>query len=200
MKETLEKHSSTQNTVISTTVNNPVIFCNFGHEDMTHVTRDSVLRQIVDNTGPRTALQGILNLIYFKEGSHNSNETFLIADDGQAYERASIIVGGRPVTIHKPVVDSNALVETVCYKGVNIMDDAFNKNDVYNGKYYMRGSLEKNLGDERVDEYDDFISDATNSMYSKVAKEDPELCALKDALLAETRDNINVKQVHMIVA
>ena len=62
------------------------------------------------------------------------------------------------------------------------MDDAFNKNEIHRGQYYMREDLEKSMGDERVDEYDDFISDATNSIYSSIAKCDPDLCAFKDSL------------------
>ena len=178
-------------TTTTTTVNNntlnfqPQIFCNFGHEDMSHVTQDKVRKQIIDNT-PRDALQCIVNLLY-SSSQPCDNETFIIDEDGNAYERSTVTVRGKSRIVFKPVSDSNALVETVCYKGVNIMDDAFNKNDVFKGRFFMRNSLEKSLGEERVDEYDEFLSDATNHLYSPVAINDPVLCALKDSIVEETR-------------
>lgn len=166
-------------------INKTVNICVFGKEDLSHVTKEAMLQCFTRNSqDPYKALQDIVALVYFR----NRHPAFLIDGvDGDAwYLEKTVECGGHilPIFAKKP---AQSLVKEVCFKGVDIMDDAYNKNSA---EYYVLPELEKQMVDDDVERYADFIQDASTLQLSSYYNED--LAEIESKLMSDTAETIHV--------
>lgn len=161
-----------------------------GKEDLSHLNKDNVLRCFVENSqDPRKALQAIVRLVYYREGSQKVPRrfpvSFFIDEHGAAWVcEKHVRAAGQPIPIYHEMPKAS-LVSTVCFTGISIMYDAYRNNKA---PVYVLPAMQELMEEEAVDKYGDFIRDAVSTRRSTYM--DDNLVAFKEQILDETEKSI----------
>lgn len=138
----------------------------FGEEDLCHLTKDAVFKDMTTHE-PRVALQKIIAAIYAP-----GNSTFICDKAGNYFVVDKFVdTGPWLVPIFAPR-DKGKVLEDVCTKGYHVMDDAFYGATAVTqlgGRFHPRDGVDtwkRAIGEDGYDKVDTFLASFSNKEYA----------------------------------